>query len=245
MRRLLFSLLALALLAGCPSGTRIPDEDRARVERELPGRTVYLRHSMYVTPFWNDRHKVFLTDIVPDERPWVVDPAGEPVYPAHPFRIVPAGTRARIVRVELPTSMALATRTPLSPRHYPWVLLEVEGLPAEPTPTLVLRDDLATFDQLAEELTRYLSPDDLAGALAALPEEVRLAVAEKRLVEGMTADAVAMAWGYPERKSLDPTPQGRREEWLWGGGKRRAVILDGRLQPGWKGEGAKLEPRGP
>ena len=63
--------------------------------------------------------------------------------------------------------------------------------------------------------------------------EVVQAIREKRLVEGMTAEAVAMAWGYPERKKLDASPAGRREEWVWPGGRRRATLVEGKGLVSW------------
>jgi hypothetical protein len=232
----------LLSLAGCAGHTRIPDEDRSRLERELPGRTFYLRHAMYLGDFWNDPHKAFLSDGVPGEIPLLADLEGKPIDPGLPRAIVPAGTRVRVVRLELPTSWAVTTRGPLTPRYHPWLLLEVDGLPLRPTPTMVLRPNLGSAAEVRDELDRYLTPDDPAPLLAAMAPTVLRAVQEKRLVEGMDANAVAMAWGYPERKKLSPAPGGRREEWVWPGGKRRAVLVEGKGLVEWTGEEPALEP---
>jgi hypothetical protein len=232
------SLAAAALCAvtavGCASHSRIPDEDRSRLERELPGRTFYLRHAMYVGDFWSDPHKAFLSDGVPGEIPFLADAKGEPIDPGPARGIVPAGTRVRVNSLELPTSWTVTTRGPLTPRYHPWLLLEVDGLPAKPTPTMVLRPNLRSAAEVREEIERYLTPDDPAPVLAAMPPEVLRAVQEKRLVEGMGADAVAMAWGYPERKTMQPSPSGRREEWVWPGGRRRATLVEGKGLIGWQ-----------
>jgi len=235
-------LLALALglaLAGCASHTRVPDADRLQLERQLPGRTFYLRHAMYVGPFWADQDKLFLSDGVPGEIPWVVNPAGVPIDPGAPTAIVPAGTRVRIRKLELPTGLAVTTRNPFGPRYNAWLYVDVEGMPRTPTPVILLRRDIESREQVMAEIERWLSPDDLAPALAQLGPEVLAAVNEKRLVEGMPAEAVAMAWGYPERKEIRPSPEGRVETWTWPFDKRKARIVDGRLVS-WEGEGASL-----
>lgn len=222
-------------VAGCAGRTKVSGEDRSRLERELPGRTFYLRHAMYLGDFWSDPHKAFLSDGVPGEIPFLVDPNGNPIDPGPSRQIVPAGTRVWVVRLELPTSWTVTTRGPLTPRYNPWLLLEVTGLPERPMPTMVLRADLKSAAEVQEELDRFLSRDDLAPVLAAMPEEVVRAIQDKRLVEGMSAEAVAMAWGYPERKTMRPTPAGRLEEWVWPGGTRTATLVEGKGLTEWKG----------
>lgn len=219
----------LLIAAGCASHTFLPTEDRSRLERRLPGRTFYTKQALYIGSFWGDPTKAFLSDGVPGEIPWVVNPAGVPMDPGDPYAIVPVGTRVRILRIEFPTSMEVATRNPFQPRYNPWVYLEVDGQPRSPTPILLLRRELRSEDEVMAEIERFLSPDDLKPVLRQLPEEVLRAVNEKRLVSGMPADAVVMAWGWPERKELSPSPEGRREQWYWPFDKRQALIVDGRL----------------
>ncbi len=232
------SVVAFAsIFAGaCAGHTQIPDEDRIRLERTLPGRSFYLRHSMYVGPFWADEQKVFLSDVVPGEIPWVVNPAGVPMEPGAPTGVIPAGTRVRIAKLELPTGYTVATRNPFLPRYNPWLYLEVEGMPRAPTPVMVLRGDLESHAQMLAEIERFLSQDDLAPMIAKIPTALLKAVNEKRLVEGMTPDLVAMAWGWPERRQLAPSPEGRREEWTWPSERRKAVIVGDRLIS-WEGDG--------
>lgn len=233
-------LVAVGLFAaGCASHTFVPDEDRIRLERSLPGRTFYLRHSMYVGPFWGDQEKLFVTDGVPGEIPWVVNPAGVPIDPGEPTRIVPAGTRVRIAKVEFPTSLTVTRRNPFHPRYNPWVFLQIEGLPDKPTPILLLRRELANHEEVVAELERFLTPDDPAPLLRQLPEAVLRAVNEKRLIEGMPAEAVAMAWGWPERKRFHPSPEGRQEEWVWPFDRRKVRIVGGKLVS-WEGDTARI-----
>lgn len=240
MKRRALGVIVIAFAAifsgACASHTVIPNEDRVRLERNLPGKTFYLRHAMYVGPFWGEEDKRFLSDVVPGEIPWVVNPAGLPMDPGEPTAIVPAGTRARVAKLELPTGFTIATRNPFSPRYNPWLLVEVEGLPRNPVQVIVLRSDLRSGEELMAEIDRYLSQDDLEPMLAKLSTGLRKAVNEKRLVEGMTADLVAMAWGWPERRTITPAPEGRREEWVWPSEQRKALLVGGKLVS-WEGSG--------
>lgn len=229
----------LATTAACASHTTVPDSDRIRLDRSLPGRTFYLRHSMYLGPFWSDAGKRYLSDVVPDEIPWVVNPAGEPMDPGAPMAVIPAGTRVRIVKLELPTGYTITTRNPFLPRYNPWLFLEVVGHPRDPMPVMILRNDLGSQAEILAEIDRFLSKDDLAPLLGQLAPETRRAVQEKRLVAGMTSSEVSMAWGWPERRKLSSSPEGKREEWIWPSARRHAVIVGDRLIS-WKGEGAQV-----
>ncbi|HWV36920.1 MAG TPA: hypothetical protein VN033_00410 [Vulgatibacter sp.] len=239
MRRHAWAAVGILLATACASHTTIPDEDRVRLERSLPGRTFYLRHSMYLGPFWSDPGKRFLSDVVPGEIPWVVNPAGEPMDPGAPTAVIPAGTRVRIVKLELPTGRAVTLRNPFLPRYNPWLFLEVAGLPRDPVPVMILRADLGSHAEVLAEIDRFLSRDDLSPLLGALEPEIRKAVAEKRLVAGMSPSEVAMAWGWPERRKLSSSPDGKREEWIWPSARRHAVIVGDRLLS-WEGEGTQV-----
>jgi uncharacterized protein YodC (DUF2158 family) len=82
-----------------------------------------------------------------------------------------------------------------------------------------------------------LTPVDPTPVYTALPESVREAIREKALVEGMTREAAAMAWGYPDRIVMDRPA--RSEEWFWNNSTRRATFQDDRLV---RQEGAKPAP---
>jgi hypothetical protein len=233
--RITRALLVALLASACAGQSPLPDEDRMQLERSLPGRTYYLRTAMYAGPFWSDRHRTLLSDVVPGEIVFVQSPTGDPIDPGPPTSIVPAGTRVRIVSLELPTGFNVTTRTMSSPRYNPWLVLEVDGLPRDPAPVIVLRRDLRSLEQVQQEIDRYLSPDDLKPVLDAFPEAVLRGIDEKQVLEGMPSQAVQMAWGYPEKKTMQPTPEGRKEDWVWPGGKRTATIVDGRLTA-WTGE---------
>ncbi|HEY0840728.1 MAG TPA: hypothetical protein VGD74_11120 [Vulgatibacter sp.] len=231
--------VVITTATACASHTTIPDADRIRLDRSLPGRTFYLRHSMYLGPFWSDAGKRYLTDVVPNEIAWVVNPAGEPMDPGAPAKVIPAGTRVRIVKLELPTGYTVTLRNPFLPRYNPWLYLEVEGHPRDPMPVMVLRDGLGSQAEILAEIDRFLSKDDLTPILGQLSPEIRRAVEEKRVVAGMSSSEVAMAWGWPERRTLSSSPDGKREDWTWPSGRRSAVIVGDRLTS-WKGEAAQV-----
>jgi hypothetical protein len=92
---------------------------------------------------------------------------------------------------------------------------------------LVLPRSVARFEDVQAELDRILATADPTPELQALPEGQRRAVGRKELAEGMGPAAVAMAWGYPERRIIDRPSA--KEQWVWPGGRRRAWFEDDRL----------------
>jgi hypothetical protein len=224
MRRLL--LPALLALAACATPPTVPDAERERVTRDLDGQQRYMRVAMYASPLWGDTTKLFLSDQPPSEVELVLSPGGEPIRPPSPERVLAPGTPVRIRQVEFPTTWIIADRVVMSPRFNPWVILEGPG-DGRPY-VVVLTKDLTRFDDVQAELQRVLTSDDPAPALAALPAEQRNAVLRKEAQEGMSAKALELAWGLPEKKRID-RPAGT-EEWTWPGGKRRAFLRDDRVE---------------
>jgi hypothetical protein len=227
---LLVSLLAV-LGTGCASYTRMSPEDRASLDRSLTGPEAeqFLRVSSYVTPFFGDASKRLFTPYPPEDVGMLNDTSGKPINPGAVQATVPAGARVRITKVEFPTAWVVTERVLYTPRTWPWVYLTVEGAPPGPELVLVLPPNLQRPEDFRAELEKYLAPRELKTQLDAFPAPVRDAIREKRLVEGMPADAVRMAWGPPEtvRRSLDGTS--KNEDWAWPGGRRKALLTDGRL----------------
>jgi hypothetical protein len=225
MRRVLLCT-ALALLAACATPATVPDTERERTDRELTGQQRHLRVAMYAGPLWRDTTKVFLTDQPGAELDLLETGSGTPIPPPPPERVLAPGTPVRIRKVEFPTSWGIADRVVMTPRFNPWVYLEGAG-DGRPY-VLVLPRDLNRFDDVRAELERVLTSDDPGGAFSALPQEQREAVLRKEAMDGMSARALEMAWGLPERKRID-RPAGT-EEWSWPGGKRRAYLRDDRVE---------------
>jgi hypothetical protein len=230
VKRLLVVLRVL-LGAGCKSHTQIAPSDRAALERALTGPEAdrFLRLSLYITPFFGDASRRLLTPYPPEEVLVLNDTSGKPINPGPIEATLPAGARARIRRVEFPTAWVVAERILYSPRTWIWVSVDVEGAPPGPPLVLILPPHLKTREEFLAEVERYLAVQDPAPRMAAFSEPVREAVRQKKAITDMPAEALEMAWGYPEtlRRTLEGTV--RNEEWIYPGGKRRAFLSDGRL----------------
>lgn len=238
MSRLLPLSLPL-LLGACATYTALAPEERALVERELQrgGAARFLRVSFYATPFFGDDSKRLLTAVPPDEVRLLLHPDGTPVDPAarlpqearERLPIFPAGTRARILAVEFPTTWTVTSRVAYTPRNMPWVYVAIDGQPAEPPFVLVLPPDLDSPDRFFNDLDRYLSEADPERLMAPWGDSVRAAIRAKQPVIDMPAEAAEMALGYPELKRIHFEGPLKREEWFYAGKRRVAIIGDGRL----------------
>lgn len=219
--------LAAVLGGGCATYTAMQPAERAAVERELSGGEVrFLRLSYFVTPFFGDASKKLLTAVPPEEVRLLNHPNGAPVNPGPSEKIIPAGTRARVVKVEFPTGWAMAERVAYTPRHLPWIYLEVEG-EKDTVFVLPLEGPLDTPARFFAELERYLTAQDPERLMKDWGEEVRAAVRGKTTVPRMPPEAVRMALGYPERIRVHFEGAVKREEWIYPGEQRIAVIADG------------------
>lgn len=232
MRRLVFVtvLSSLALIA-CTSHTQIPPTDRANLERELTGRDreKFLKLSYFVVPFFGDGTKKLLTHVPPDEVRMLNHPDGTPVNPGGVEKIVPAGKKVRILKVEFPTSWVVTERVPYTPRTQPWVYLEIEDEPKTNPFILVIRPGIDTHEKFLAELGRYLSDHDPASSMDRWSDSIREAVRTKTAVTDMPAEALEMAWGYPERIKTELEGDKRVETWVYPGRKRIAHLVDSRL----------------
>jgi len=230
-RPLWLAVVAAALASGCATYTHLPLEDRGNLERDLTGRhsEKFLRLSYYVTPFFGDASKKLLTPVPPEEVRLLNQPSGAPIHPGPVERILPAGTRVRILKVEFPTTWAMAERILYTPRTQPWIYLEAatqpEGLPL----ILVLRQGIDSSEEFVAELERYLSNLDPAPIISRWSETVRQAVRTKNAVVDMPAEALEMAWGYPDVKRISFSDSVKNEQWTYPDGQRVAYLADGRV----------------
>jgi hypothetical protein len=219
------SLALLGFLASCTPPSVLPAEGRETVVRSLSRQPRYLRVAVYVGPFFGDGSRVLLSDRPISELSLLESPGGQLILPPAPTRILPPGTPVFVDSVQFPTGATLLSRPVTTPRYNPWLLASVEG---ERRPAvLVLSSESQSAEDVVAEVGRVLTPDDPTSIFAALPEPVKDAIREKALVEGMTRQAAAMAWGYPDRIVMDRPTQS--EEWFWTGGNRRAAFQDDRL----------------
>jgi hypothetical protein len=231
MRKCLWTCWAAVAAVSCASYTAIPPQDRATLERDLTGRhsDKFLRLSFYVTPFFGDASKKLLTAAPPEEVRLLGQPSGEPINPGPIQKILPAGTRVRILKVEFPTSWVVTERVLYTPRTQPWVYLQTMEKTEELPLILVLRPQIRSNEEFLAELERSLSDTDPAPILSRWSGLVREAVRTKNAVLNMPADALEMAWGYPERKRISFADSVKNEQWVYPGQRRTAYLTDGRV----------------
>jgi hypothetical protein len=224
------ALLALALAGCATSQVFVPAEQAAALQRTLVGEERALRLAFHVTPFFGDATKRLLSPVAPEQLRLLTNPDGTPVNPGRSERVLAPGTTVRITKVEFPSAYVMSERVLFTPRSLAWVYLDVAGTPRQSPPfILVLRPGLSDEAEVRSELERYLSRESPAALLEALPESVRAAVLEKRAVIDMPAEALEMAWGYPERKKLELDGTTKVETWFYADGARRAVLRDGKV----------------
>ncbi len=224
MRRLA-ALAALVLFSACVPPSRLTPEGRETATRALSRQARYLRVAVYVAPFFGDGSRLLVSDRPVGELRLLETPEGSPITPPAATRVLPPGTPVFVDGVQFPTGTIPWSRPLTTPRYNAWVLLSVEGLPKPAV--LVLSNDLASADDVLAEVGRVVTPDDPTAVYAALPESIREAIREKSVVDGMTREAVAMAWGYPYKIVMDRPA--RTEEWSWTSSPRKASFLDDRL----------------
>lgn len=233
MRRLAV-VATLALLSSCVPPSQIPPEGREAVTRTLARQPRYLRVAVYVAPFFGDASRVLLSDRPVSELQVLEATDGKPITPPPATRILPPGTPVFVDGVQFPTGTVAWSRPLTTPRYNPWLLATVEGV-GKPA-VLVLSTESTRAEDVLAEVGRVLTPDDPTNVYAALPDPVRDAIREKALVEGMTREATAMAWGYPDRIVMDRPA--RTEEWFWNNSSRKASFQDDRLVRLDSGKGA-------
>lgn len=226
------ALLALVVaVSGCAtSQVFVPPAQAAAIQRSLAGEERFLRIAFYGTPFFGDSTKKLLSPVSPDQVRMINNPDGSPVSPGPVERIFAPGTAVRVLKVEFPTAYAMSERVLYTPRTLAWVFLDVAGTAKQSPPyVLVLRPGLKDEDEVKSEVDRYLSKDNIKPMLDGFSESVRAAVLEKKAVVEMPADALEMAWGYPDRKTFELEGAIKKETWLYADGRKKAVLRDGKV----------------
>lgn len=219
-------------LCGCVTAqVAVPPTEAADLSRRLTGETRYLRVSMYQTPFFGDSTHTLLTAVPPELVRSLEDTRGKPINPGPVEHTFSAGRAVRIRKVEFPSALVMTERVLYTPRSLAWIYVELEGAPRNAPPAiLVLRPGLQTGAQFETELERYLSRESQEKRLESFSEAVREAVRTKTVVPDMPAEALEMAWGYPEAKRVELEGTQRKETWRWADDGRSAVVIDGRAQ---------------
>ncbi len=226
--------LAIALvlsLSGCISAQiNLKPEESTKLERSLTGADRFLRVSMYVTPLFGDSTTKLLSPVPPEQVRLLENPNGTPVNPGKIEGIIAAGTPVRIVKVELPTSFVMQERVLYTPRTLAWIYVDVGGTPKNAPPfVIVLPPGIKDEAEFTVELDRSLSATDLKAQLDAMSEAARDAVKNKTAVVDMSAEALEMAWGWPQRKKIELDGEKKKETWVWADGLRQAILVDGKV----------------
>lgn len=208
----------------------MPVEQRAGLERQLAGESRYLHVSMFATPLFGDVGKRLLTAVPPEEVRLLDTLDHKPMSPGSVEALFPAGTQVRFKKVEFPSAFNMAERILKTPRTETWVYLEVEGTPKNAPPYIwVVRSTVKDDREFIAHLDRFFSVEDPRPLLASFGDTIREAVLRKQAVIDMSAQALEMAWGYPETKTVAFVGEKRQERWTWPGGKRSAVLEDERV----------------
>ncbi len=225
------ALAALVAITGCATAqVAVPTDQVADLERSLRGDARFLRVSMHVTPFYGDQTRKLLTPVEPELVRFLNDTSGRPLNPGPVEATFPAGTPVRIVKVEFPSGWVMTERVLYTPRTLVWVYVDVVGRPKNATPAvLVLRPGLTSKDDFNTELERHLTREDQSARLDGFNDGVRDAIKTKRAVQDMPAEALEMAWGFPESKRIELVDGKRHETWSWGDKTRTATLVDGRV----------------
>ena len=225
------ALLTLGLmLAGCAtSQPMVPPEQRAALKRTLEGQDRYLKLSFYATPFFGDATRRLLTPVPPEQVRLLEQPDGTPIVPGPVETVFPAGTVVRIKALDFPTAIAQTERVLMTPRTQTWVTVDIAGTPKNAPPyVLVLRPMIKDDRELDAEVDRWLSREDPKTRLSAFSDVIQNAIAGKKIVLDMPADALEMAWGYPDRRVIALEGEKKKETWVWPG-EKQVVLLDGKV----------------
>jgi len=241
MRSIATGIILGAALTGCAGNSTLPESDRIALQSELGAHARYLKVAMWVAPLFQDPEGWLLSDQALDELDLIDDPTGKPVPPGASRGILPPGTRLRIDRLEFPTSFVIAQRPIYSPRFNPWIYLvpaddqgPASALAGGRPFVLVLPQHLKSKDDVLAQLDRYLSRDDVAIALHALPPQFQEAIDQKTVLAGMGPKEIEMAWGYPERIHIDEAHQ--TQKWTWPDSKQE-LWLNANALTRWQDHG--------
>ena len=227
-------LLSLAvLLQGCPSHTLLSAQDQEKIQAKHGKKTYYLKQSFFIGPFFAYDDRYYISERAFDERVLIQSPGGDPILPCEPTGVLSMGTKVTIRAIEFPTSGAMASRKLKSPRHFTWVLLDVEGRPAGKPYVLVLTQEFKKVKDFESSLKDFLLTEDPRDEFSASSPEELKAIDTKTLCKGMRADALLRSRGHPDRITREFIEGKRTEKWLYT--PERVVVLKEGLVDSWEG----------
>ncbi len=226
-------LLLMVIAQGCPSHTLLSVKDQEKIQTKHGKQAYYLKQSFFIGPFfiYDDRH--YISERAFDERVLIQSPGGDPILPCKPTGVLSMGTRVTVREVEFPTSSAMASRKLKSPRHFTWIMLDVEGKPAEKPYVLVLTQEFTKIKEFESSLKDYLLTEDPREEFTTrAPEEIQ-AIDAKTVIEGMHADALLRSRGHPDRITRKFIEGVKTERWQYT--TERVVVLKEDRVDSWQG----------
>ncbi len=231
MSRLVIAVLLSLMFGSCATAqfTVAPDVSGA-VARKLTGTDRYANISFFVTPFFGDNTKLFLSPTAPELVDLVNNPDGTAIAPGTPIRILEAGAAVRIDKIEFPNARSMSERVLKTPRTLAWVYLTVADAPPNAPPhILVLRPGLDSEHALWSEIERMLAEFPLKQRFSEMSVVERKSIATKTLAAGIGREALEKALGYPDQKTISLDGEKQKEVWRWGLGRnsRTVTIIDG------------------
>ena len=226
-------LLSMGFLCACIAAPRMHMEvaEQGRLSRTLANQHHFLRISFFVTAFFEDDSLQLLSPVNPAWLHLLEDTEGNPVPPGEITepRLLPAGTLVQILNVEFPNASTIGRRAAYSPRTRTWVYV---AAPSASKPlVLVLKNTFQDSHDFLAELHRFLTPLNPASLMAQFSTDEQNAIRNKEAFPGMSAEALEMALGYPETKTIVFEGEQKTETWLWGRGKKTLTLKGGRIVP--------------
>ncbi len=174
-----------------------------------------LAQSMFIVPFFDDDSRRLLLRVPPNEEILLETPKGAPILPGAVEGVLPAGTHVTVSKVSFWGGWTQLTRPIVTPRDRPWVEMTVAGHPAQPAFVLVLPPNLASSDAFFEKAAALLTDKPVDQEVASLPAADQEAVRTKKLVPGISARGLELAFGPPLRKDIHGDDTTRLEDWTW------------------------------
>lgn len=226
-------LTLVVLLQGCPSHTLLSAKDQEKIQAKHGKKAYYLKQSFFIGPFFAYDDRYYISERAFDERVLIQSPGGDPILPCEPTGVLSMGTKVTVREIEFPTSGAMASRKLKSPRHFTWVLLDVDGQPAGKPYILVLTQEFKKIEEFENSLKAYLLTEDPREEFAASSPEELKAIDTKTLIKGMRADALLRSRGHPDRITRKFIEGVKTERWQYT--PERVVVLKEDVVDSWEG----------
>lgn len=223
LRRAAWALWVFGVAApGCGHGQGIAQPSRRVLEEQYVGHVFEVRHSSVIGDLYDDNERELISPYPFDEIFHQVNLQGTPMHPAHPRALVPAGTAVRITAIDHPGAASWTKRMLATPRDAIWLQLQL--VPEHPDrkpfarpplimPIVVRGTSVPAFDTA---VARHLAPEgEISRWLLGRKPDIRVAIAHKEAVVGMSREELETALGPPWRWFVDHLPDGTELQVAW------------------------------